>query len=140
MRRLPAFTFAIALLLTSMAAAVAAPQLWEQLIPRKAVSADPNQDYTLTEQNGPWLVMATSFTGEEGKAQAEELVLELRRKYNLPAYYYGMEFDMGDMNPGVESMSTGLRSSGVTTAKRSSNTPSSWANFQPSTTPRRRSY
>lgn len=100
MRRLPAFTFAIALLLTSMAAAVAAPQLWEQLIPRKAVSADPNQDYTLTEQNGPWLVMATSFTGEEGKAQAEELVLELRRKYNLPAYYYGMEFDMGDMNPG----------------------------------------
>jgi hypothetical protein len=81
-------------------AAVAAPALWEQLVPRKSVPADPNQEYTLAQSNGPWLVMATSFTGEEGKAQAHELVLELRKKYHVPAYYYGMEFELEDVNPG----------------------------------------
>jgi hypothetical protein len=44
--------------------------------------------------------MATSFTGDEGKAEAQELVLELRTKFNLPAYYYGMEFQLEDLNPG----------------------------------------
>jgi hypothetical protein len=79
---------------------LAAPPLWEQLVPRKNVSAVSGQEYTLAETNGPWLVMAASFTGQEGKLQAEELVLELRSKYRLPAYYYGMTFEMEDVNPG----------------------------------------
>ncbi len=79
---------------------LAAPPLWEQLVPRKNVSAEVGQEYPLAETNGPWLVMAASFTGEEGKAQAEELVAELRNKYRLPAYYYGMTFEMEDVNPG----------------------------------------
>jgi hypothetical protein len=80
--------------------AEAAPSIWEQLAPRKKVSADSNQEYKLSETNGPWLVMATSFTGEEGKAQAHKLVQELRSKYSLPAFYYGMEFQLEDLNPG----------------------------------------
>lgn len=78
----------------------AAPPLWQQLVPRKQVEADPQQDYSLSETQGPWLVMAASFSGETGKSQAEELILELRSKYNLPAYYYGMKFEMDDINPG----------------------------------------
>jgi len=78
----------------------AAPPLWEQLVPRKSVAADPSQHYDLSETNGPWLVMATSFSGEEGEAQARELVLELRSKFHLPAYYYGMTFEMENTNPG----------------------------------------
>ncbi len=78
----------------------AAPPLWQQLVPRKQVEAVPGQDYSLSETHGPWLVMAASFNGENGKAQAEELILELRSKFHLPAYYYGMRFEMEDINPG----------------------------------------
>lgn len=90
---------ALTLLATSLALH-AAPPLWEQLAPRKSVAADPHKEYKLSEGNGPWLVMATSFTGEEGKAQAHQLVHELRSKYHLPAFYYGMEFQLDDLNPG----------------------------------------
>jgi hypothetical protein len=101
MRRNDFILTLIALTFTSVPTMLlAAPPLWEQLAPRKRVSADPNQEYTLSENNGPWLVMATSFTGEEGKAQAHKLVLELRSKFHLPAYYYGMEFQLEDPNPG----------------------------------------
>ena len=93
--RLAVSTFLIACL-----AAAAHAALWEQLVPRKQVSADPEQEYTLTQENGPWLVMATSFNGENGKEQAEELVHELRGKFHLPAYYYGMTFQMEEANPG----------------------------------------
>ncbi len=81
-------------------AAPAADPLWKQLVPRKQVSADAEADYTLTEQQGPWLVMAASFSGPEGENQARELVLELRRDFQLPAYYYGMTFQQDDSRPG----------------------------------------
>lgn len=74
--------------------AAAAPPLWKQLMPRKKVAADPNGDYTLGQENGPWLIMAASFTGETGEEQARDLVLEMRSRFNLPAYYYGMTFDL----------------------------------------------
>ncbi len=93
-------TLLSALFVYSTSLAVAAPPVWEQLMPRKAMAADPNQQYNLSETNGPWLVLATSFTGDEGEAQARELVLELRSKYRLPAYYYGMTFKMEEGNPG----------------------------------------
>lgn len=74
----------------------AAEPLWRQIMPRKKVAADADADYTLTEQNGPWLIMAASFNGERGEADAKALVLELRERFNLPAYYYGMTFKIGD--------------------------------------------
>lgn len=80
--------------------ALAAPPLWDQLRPRQASTTAVGQNHTLTQTNGPWLIMAASFTGEEGKSQAEELVTELRSKYHLPAFYYGMTFEMEDINPG----------------------------------------
>ncbi len=74
----------------------AAEPLWRQLMPRKNVDADPRGDYTLGETNGPWLIMAASFTGEEGEGDARKLVLELRQRFNLPAYYYAMTFKLDD--------------------------------------------
>jgi hypothetical protein len=101
MRCRPLQSFLIALTLFGFSSTItAAPSILEQLTPRKSVSADPNQEYKLAQSNGPWLVMATSFTGEEGKAQAQKLVHELRSKYHLPAFYYGMEFQLEDLNPG----------------------------------------
>ena len=80
--------------------AEAAEPLWQQLTMRRRVDANPNADYTLTESNGPWLILASSFSGEGGEKQARDLVFELRKRYSLPAYYYGMTFQLNDGNVG----------------------------------------
>jgi hypothetical protein len=59
----------------------------------RQVEADPNKDYPLTEEHGPWLIMAITFSGDEADQQADELVHELRAKYKLRAYRYEMDFD-----------------------------------------------
>jgi len=74
--------------------------IWNQLVPRKTTAADPNEDYSLTAESGPWLVMAASYTGETGEEEARRLVVELRRNHKLSAYYYGMTFQMDDATPG----------------------------------------
>jgi|YNPMSStandDraft_1061717.scaffolds.fasta_scaffold14906_4 hypothetical protein len=58
------------------------------------VEADPNKDYWLSEENGPWMIMACSFSGDQAERQARELVLELRKRYKLPAYMYEKTFDL----------------------------------------------
>lgn len=60
---------------------------------KKRVDADERQSYELTESNGPWMVMAASFVGEEGKVQARDLVLEIRQELNLPAFMFERDFD-----------------------------------------------
>jgi hypothetical protein len=60
------------------------------------VEADPNKQYQLDESNGPWMVMACSFSGEGAEKQAHELVLELRKRYKLPAYVYKAHFALGE--------------------------------------------
>ena len=47
----------------------------------------------LSEENGPWLILAACFGGEQGKSQAEALVLELRQDFNLPAYIHSEKYD-----------------------------------------------
>ncbi len=68
------------------------------------VEADPNKDYELTESNGPWLVMACSFSGPHAYEQAHELAIELRQKYKLPAYLYKKTFEhrVGNGGRGVD--------------------------------------
>lgn len=80
--------------------AIGGEPFWRQIMPREKVEADPNADYTLGETNGPWLIMAASFDGEQGESEARALALELRSKFNLPAFYYGMTFTMDDERPG----------------------------------------
>jgi hypothetical protein len=80
-------------------AAIASPAWgapWDKLLTGNRVDADPKKDYTLTEQNGPWMIMAHSFAGPEADKQARDLVLELRSKYKLPAYTYHMKFEFGE--------------------------------------------
>ncbi|MCA9247307.1 MAG: hypothetical protein KDA42_09340 [Planctomycetales bacterium] len=50
----------------------------------------------MTEANGPWMIMATTFSGEGAEDQARELVLELRKRYKLEAYTHEMKFDFSD--------------------------------------------
>ncbi len=73
---------------------------WEKLMVLKRVEADPDKEYTLTEENGPWAIMACSFSGEGADRQARELVLELRKRYKLPAYSHKVSFDLGKHTQG----------------------------------------
>lgn len=84
----------LALIISTMGfSPVLAEPLWRMLTPVDKVEASPSGEYTLTQENGPWLVMAATFSGDEGEEQARELVLELRQHYNLSAYFHGMTFD-----------------------------------------------
>jgi hypothetical protein len=78
-------------------AAVAAPP-WERLLTANRVEADPNRTYTITEENGPWMIMVQSFSGDGAEEQARQLVLELRKRYKLPAYMHPMHFEFGETN------------------------------------------
>ena len=70
--------------------AVAAP--WNRLGVFKRLEANPHEMYRVNENNGPWMIMAATFTGEGAADQARELVHELRSEYKLAAYTYEKEF------------------------------------------------
>ena len=81
------------------------------LLTLNRVEADPNKSYRLSEENGPWLILACSFSGEEATRQAQELVLELRSRYKLPAYMFNKEFDFteGTVGRGIDPYGSPLR-------------------------------
>lgn len=80
--------------------ATAAPP-WQKLAVFHKVDARADQMYPITDSVGPWLIMAYTFDAsddspealQEAERQAQELVLELRRKFKLKAYTHQMEFD-----------------------------------------------
>jgi hypothetical protein len=65
---------------------------FDKLLVTRRVEADPAKDYRVTDKNGPWMISACSFSGEEAEKQAKELTLELRKRYKLPAYVYVRRF------------------------------------------------
>ncbi len=69
---------------------------WQQLLTFHRVESDPDKSYLLSEGNGPWLIMTCSFSGDRAEEQARQLVLELRKRYKLPAYVHRMHFDVND--------------------------------------------
>lgn len=54
---------------------------------------DPQAMYPLSEQNGPWLVLATTFRGDGARDDARQLVQELRSRFRLEAYTHEKAFD-----------------------------------------------
>jgi hypothetical protein len=66
---------------------------WEALLPFKRVESNSNRPYDLTKDHGPWMILAASFSGESAEQQAHELVLELRREFQLPAYVHRQTYD-----------------------------------------------
>lgn len=72
---------------------VTAANPFSRLIVFNRPEADPHKAYTLVDTNGPWMILAVTFSGEEAAEQAEELVLELRKRFKLPAYAHRKKFD-----------------------------------------------
>lgn len=75
-------------------------QLWKHIVRASHVEAPSEREEKLTQDNGPWLVMATSFQGEGAEQQATELVRELRDKFRLVAYVHDRQFDFAESKPG----------------------------------------
>ncbi len=84
----------VAFLLVTSSTSAAPP--WKKLIPFKSVNANPAKSYWLTEDQGPWLIYATSFVGPSAENDAHELVLELRKRYKLKAYVHKRHFDFSE--------------------------------------------
>ena len=59
----------------------------------KTVEADPNKEYVLTEAEGPYLIFAAAFSGQNAKQTAHDVALEIRRVKKWNAYVYGMKFE-----------------------------------------------
>jgi hypothetical protein len=110
-RRFAMTLWTLGVLAASIGATDAAEPLWRQAMPKKRVPADPDADYTLQESNGPWLIMASSFSGEGAEEQAKALVQELRSEFNLPAFYYAMKFKLEDerIGKGVDVHGSSIR-------------------------------
>lgn len=85
--------------LGAMPASGAPPML--PFIPFKRVDVDPKKTYELTDQNGPWMIYATSFSGDGAETQAHELVLELRQRFKLPAYIHRRHYDYTEAVTGL---------------------------------------
>lgn len=72
---------------------VSAAPVWQRLSLFRHIEAEEGNAYPLTEECGPWLILAVTFLGENAEQQAGELVYELRKQYKLPAYTHAMDFD-----------------------------------------------
>ena len=57
------------------------------------MEADASQPYELSEEDGPWLILASTLVGEGSKQRAARLALEIRKELNLPAFIYREQFD-----------------------------------------------
>ena len=82
-----------ALMLGTFASAAIAAPAWHRLVPFSRVEADPEKSYRITDRNGPWMVMAATFSGQGADRQAHELALELRSRHGLEAYVQDKKFD-----------------------------------------------
>jgi hypothetical protein len=52
------------------------------------VGANAGSAYEVTPAVGPWMILATSYTGPQARFLAVKLVEELRTRYKLPAYLF----------------------------------------------------
>src|SRR3989442_14189329 len=52
------------------------------------VETDPDKEYVITSEAGAWMICAASYSGSQAGQLAHELVLEIRSRFNLPAYVF----------------------------------------------------
>jgi len=66
---------------------------WQRLLPLRRIDAEKGNAYPISEDNGPWMIIAATFRGEGAEGQAKDLVHELRKTYRLDAYTHAKDFD-----------------------------------------------
>lgn len=95
--RITGFVLASLTLLTLSSSTVRAENPFDYLFfPFQKVDADPAKRYVITQEQGPWMVMATSFRGSGAEKQAHDLILELRKEYKLEAFMHRKSYDFSN--------------------------------------------
>jgi hypothetical protein len=104
------FAAFVLLNIVAMLSVEAAPP-WSRVFSRTRIEAEPDNDYPITEENGPWTIMASTFSGDGAEDQARQLVHELRSRYKLTAYTYRKRFDFskGTEGRGIDKYGTPLK-------------------------------
>ncbi len=69
---------------------------WQRLLPLRRIDAEQGNAYSVTEDNGPWMILAATFRGEGAEGQAKALVYELRKTFRLDAYSHAKQFDFDE--------------------------------------------
>ncbi len=69
------------------------PSLLRMFGRENAAPLNPSQSLELTEEEGPWMILASTFVGDGAEKRAERLARELREEMKLPAYIYREKFD-----------------------------------------------
>lgn len=100
------------LLATTLLASPASAQFWNPFRskpkpeakqaerPVKQASAQlPVASLDLTQKSGPWLIVATTFSGEGAEKQARDLCRELQQTLGTPTYLHEMSFKPTDDEP-----------------------------------------
>jgi hypothetical protein len=52
------------------------------------VEADPNRDYAVGPEAGPWMICTAHFNGPSAPELAHQMVMLIRTRYNMPAYVF----------------------------------------------------
>lgn len=73
--------------------ALADPPSFTKMFRKKPPENASAQALKLQMENGPWMIMAYAFEGENSQAQAAQLANELRTTYKLRAYIHQKSFD-----------------------------------------------
>jgi hypothetical protein len=117
------FGWIVLLAVSFFEAAPVRGQIWKQFVPTRAAAPDTSHSvsaaaepralrsasegrlqqtaaigdgYAITQESGPWLIVAASFSGNGGEKQAHDLASELREKFHLNAYIHEMDFKFKD--------------------------------------------
>ncbi|MEO1495821.1 MAG: hypothetical protein AAFV43_01595 [Planctomycetota bacterium] len=91
-RPLPAQTLLAIAVVAILSAATAAPA-WNPFARKKPAAPAQPASLSLTDQSGPWLIVATTFSGDGAEDQARSLCRELSATLRTPAYVHQMTFD-----------------------------------------------
>jgi len=83
----------VAIVCLSGLEAVVAVNPLSKLIVFRRIEAQRHNAYPISEESGPWMILVTSFSGEDAEDKAIELVYELRKQYKLKAYTHKKTFD-----------------------------------------------
>ena len=94
MTRLSHWLLAVCICCTLSAESMAQLRLPFQRQTAEVEGKDKAGSQELSEVSGPWLIMCTSFAGEDGMHQARQLATELTSQLNLATYVYRHEFDI----------------------------------------------
>jgi len=89
----------LASILILLALVPTAQAQWSKLVPFGRTAnkpAAPPERIELTENDGPWLILAQTFVGEYGRDKAIELTGELRKKHGMAAVVYRQSVDLED--------------------------------------------